>query len=354
MAVELRSSKKVIFLIREIEHQITGSKLPYNGQDLAILFCNIREVNLTVNERANLAIRECIIFWRKARMPTKSLPDCMRKLVNVYQVWRDLQKNAKKLQDVFKRRQQEFVSNSDNLFGIAHADALQLMKIEDRMLLQRQREPGRPRHLGGVNKKRTDKEERARLRVVKEENRRIKYVCASKSSASYEPLQEDSSSTSIENIESEDFPTRIESSEPGTSKSVARKDFITPKLVAALDGCRLSKRDSVFIPEATLDALRCNIDEFPISKSSVQNIGTEKWKERVENIKIDFQNEVPDVVTLHWDGKLLPALSARKSKEERLPIVISYGLKKQLIAVPRLDNSTGKEQTHAVWKAILD
>ncbi|GBM42866.1 hypothetical protein AVEN_83402-1 [Araneus ventricosus] len=61
-------------------------------------------------------------------------------------------------------------------------------------------------------------------------------------------------------------------------------------------------------------------------------------------MKIDFQNEVQDVVTVHWDGKLLPALSARKSKEERLPIVISYGLKKQLIAVPRLDNSTSKEQ----------
>ncbi|GBL91888.1 hypothetical protein AVEN_172798-1 [Araneus ventricosus] len=92
----------------------------------------------------------------------------MRKLVNVYQVWRDLQENAKKLQDVFKRRQQEFLSNLDNLFDIAHADALQLMKIEeDRLFLQRQREPGRPGHLGGVDKKRTDKEERARLRVVK-------------------------------------------------------------------------------------------------------------------------------------------------------------------------------------------
>ncbi|GBM90477.1 hypothetical protein AVEN_75854-1 [Araneus ventricosus] len=82
-------------------------------------------------------------------------------------------------------------------------------------------------------------------------------------------------------------------------------------------------RDYLFILEATIDALGCNIDEFPI-------------------------------MTLHWNGKLLPALSARKSKEERLPIVISYGLKEQLIALPRLDNSTGKEQTQAVWKAILD
>ncbi|GBN41215.1 hypothetical protein AVEN_140284-1 [Araneus ventricosus] len=132
------------------------------------------------------------------------------------------------------------------------------------------------------------------------------------------------------------------------------KDFITPKLVAALDRCQLSMGDSEFVLEATIYELGCNIDEFLISKSSIQRIRTEKRKEPMENIKIAFQNEVPDVVTLHWDGKLLPALSARKSKEERLPIVISYGLKKQLIAVPRLDNSTGKEQAQAVWKAIID
>ncbi|GBN52707.1 hypothetical protein AVEN_247905-1 [Araneus ventricosus] len=220
------------------------------------------------------------------------------------------------------------------------------------MLLQREREPSRPGHLGGVDKKLTGIEERTRLRVVKEENRRIKYVSASKSSVSYEPLQENSSSNSSENINSEDFPTLVVSSEPGTSKSVMRKDFITPKLVAALDRCQLSMGDSVFVLEATIDALGCNIDEFPISKSSIQRIRTEKRKERAENIKIDFQNEVPDVMTLHWDGRLLPALSAPKL-EEHLPIVISYGLKKLLIAVPRLDNSTGKEQAQAVWKAIL-
>ncbi|GBN47395.1 hypothetical protein AVEN_41535-1 [Araneus ventricosus] len=163
------------------------------------------------------------------------------------------------------------------------------------------RDPARPGHLGGVDKKLTDKEERARLRAVSEENRRIKYVSASTSSASYEPLQEYSSSNYSKNMDSGDFPTLIESSKPGTNKSVMMKDFTTPKLVVALDRC-----------------------------------------------------QVPDVVALHSDGKLLPALSARKSKEERLPIVISYEFKEQLIAVPRLDNSTRKEQAQAFWKAILD
>ncbi|GBL76127.1 hypothetical protein AVEN_234418-1 [Araneus ventricosus] len=229
--------------------------------------------------------------------------------------------------------------NSALFFGL-------ICPLDKTVMYKRQREPGRPGHLGGVDKKLTNKEERVRLQVAKEENRRIK--CFRFNILGIIPLQEDSSSNSSENIDSEDLPTLIESSEPGTSKSVMRKDFISPKLVAALNRCQLSMRDSVFILEVTIDALGCNIDKFPISKSSIQRIRTGKRKERAENIKIDFQNEVPDIVTLHWGGKLLPALSARKSKEERLSIVISYGLKEQLIAVPSPDNSTGKEQAQAV------
>lgn len=85
-----------MYLIGGVNHQITGSKLPCNRQVLAVLFYNIRVVNLTVNASANLAIRECIIYWEKARIPTKAFPNCVKKLVQLYQSWRNLQKNAKK------------------------------------------------------------------------------------------------------------------------------------------------------------------------------------------------------------------------------------------------------------------
>ena len=124
-------------------------------------------------------------------------------------------------------------------------------------------------------------------------------------------------------------------------------------LVAALDRCQLNVGDSAFILEATIDALGFNFNEFPINKSSIQRIRTGKWKECAENIKIDFQNEVPYVVTLHWNGKLLPALSTQKSKEESLPIIISYTFKEQLTAVPRLDSSISSEQMQVIWKAII-
>lgn len=59
MSEELRSSKKDIFLIGDVKHQITGSKLP---SQCTLLSYNIWEVHFSANENANLTIRECIIY----------------------------------------------------------------------------------------------------------------------------------------------------------------------------------------------------------------------------------------------------------------------------------------------------
>ena len=97
MSVELRSSKKDnIYLIGNVCHQITGSKLPSNRQVLTVLFYNIREVKLTKRESANLVIRECVVFWEKARIPTKHFCDCVKTLIKLHELWRDLQKTAKR------------------------------------------------------------------------------------------------------------------------------------------------------------------------------------------------------------------------------------------------------------------
>ncbi|KAI8038115.1 hypothetical protein M5D96_009156 [Drosophila gunungcola] len=62
---------------------------------LSVLFYNIRQVKLTLSESANLVTREFLIFWEKARIPTRALPNCVKKLIDLYQAWRELQKNCK-------------------------------------------------------------------------------------------------------------------------------------------------------------------------------------------------------------------------------------------------------------------
>ncbi|KAL4702990.1 hypothetical protein ACJJTC_008768 [Scirpophaga incertulas] len=93
--------------------------------------------------------------------------------------------------------------------------------------------------------------------------------------------------------------------------------------------CQLSLRNSVYIIEATIEALGHNTDEIPKSKYC-------------------------NCPVLNWDGKLLLALDVRKSKEERLPIVILYVNKEQLIDVSKLDNSSGSGKAQAVWNVIVD
>ncbi|GBM04206.1 hypothetical protein AVEN_41026-2-1, partial [Araneus ventricosus] len=77
-----------------------------------------------------------------------------------------------------------------------------------------------------------------------------------------------------------------------------------------------------------------------------------KRKESAESIKVAFQNDIPQILTVHWDGKLLPALNVRDATEERLSIIVSFSDREQLIGVPKLQNETGKEQAHAVWIAL--
>lgn len=133
-----------------------------------------------------------------------------------------------------------------------------------------------------------------------------------------------------------------------------RKNFITPKLVATLDRCKLSTRDAVYIIDATAEALGHNTTDLVINKTSINRVRRTNRKEHAEAIKLAFKNTTPAFLTVHWDGKLLPALNVRYSKEERLPIVASFGDCEQLLAVPKLKNSTGREQANAVYNALID
>jgi len=355
MSVTLRSDKENIFLIGLPSHQITGAKLPSNRQVLSVLFYNIRQVKLTLSESANLVTRECLIFWEKARIPTRALPNCVKKLIDLYHAWRELQKNCKKTLATFKDREKNFKISLDNLFDIAHADALKIIKIEeDKLFLNKQREPGRPGYLAGVDKKLTEKEERVRQRRLDDEERKLRQMelLAVASTSTTQNLEHSEDSDGEQILYSEiSLPVVLGSK---TSSKRGRKKLITPKLVAALDRCQLSIRDSVYILHAVVEALGLSSDDFPINKSSIQRIRTQMRKSRAEAIKTDFQNNVPDVVTVHWDGKLLPGLNVRVSKEERLPIIVSFDDKEQLLAVPKLESSSGKHQSKAVSTALCD
>lgn len=119
-----------------------------------------------------------------------------------------------------------------------------------------------------------------------------------------------------------------------------------------MDRCKLSVRESVYIIQATAEALGHNVDGLVINKSSIHRCRDALRVERANKIKTKFQNSPPSYITVHWDGKILPMLNVRDSGIDRLPIVITSKNVDLLIGVPKLEKSTGQEQANAIYRVL--
>ena len=56
---------------------------------------------------------------------------------------------------------------------------------------------------------------------------------------------------------------------------------------------------------------------------------------------------------MHWDGKLLSAVTGKQTVD-RLPMILSNGDAEQLLGVPVLQSGTGKEQAPAVCGILVE
>ncbi|GBM92099.1 hypothetical protein AVEN_96542-1 [Araneus ventricosus] len=161
-------------------------------------------------------------------------------------------------------------SNLKNLYDIAHADAFQLIKIEeDKVFLLRQREPGRVGFLGVIDKKLSEKQEKVLEKKEIKEKRREKntFLAFTSSAASYVSSSNESIKELFTCDESNDSDISCHFPENTQNQDVLKrgtKNFITPKLVASLDRYQLSVRDSVDIIHAVVKALGHNTEEFII------------------------------------------------------------------------------------------
>lgn len=164
-------TKDKIFIVGYPAHQITGCKLPSNRQVLATLFYNLRTVKLNLKESARITVQEVYIFWAKARIPTKYEKDAITKLEKLHLEWRNIQKDKNKTSEAAKKKIKEFASKLDDLFDVAHQDALTTMKSkEDKEFLLKQRQKGRPGSMLGVDLKLTQAEERKQQKELAKMN----------------------------------------------------------------------------------------------------------------------------------------------------------------------------------------
>ena len=125
--------------------QILGSKLPSKKDVLSVLYFNMRTVGLNLYDSASLVIDEVLVFWKKARIPHQNRSNCITKLKKLYNDLRHLEKSKSRNNALQRQRENEFREDLNDLFDIATANALSVIKTaEDRDFLLLQRKKGRP------------------------------------------------------------------------------------------------------------------------------------------------------------------------------------------------------------------
>ncbi|GBN32614.1 hypothetical protein AVEN_135919-1 [Araneus ventricosus] len=154
MATKSTRSKTDIYLLGSTITELTGSKLPSIGMALGLFLHHHIELNKTIRESSTTTIEEITKLWQKARIPVQELRNCQSKLEKLFEQWRLLKKNKNRNTLTQKSKEGEFVSKLNNIFDIAHATALNMIKIsQDKEFLLAQCEKGRRGSTLGVDKR---------------------------------------------------------------------------------------------------------------------------------------------------------------------------------------------------------
>lgn len=98
-------------------------------------------------------------------------------------------------------------------------------------------------------------------------------------------------------------------------------DFITTKVAAALDKCKVSSRNVVHLVGVFAEAFNIDRDSLVLNKSSIHEKRKKKREERARIIKELVKKNHFQHLTLHWDSKQFP--SAAQKIVPKLAVVVS-------------------------------
>lgn len=169
--IELTSNE---YLVGDLIHQICSPKLPSNKEVLSVLLHN--KLSNKHKESVKLVVEEVMVFWRKSRIPTKSIQRCEAQVEKLFAVWKKLRKNQKRDSKTQKCHEKDFCEKFNDLFDISHANALKIMKIPiDRDFLLQQRQKGRPGHMVDIPDNIVKSYEKRLIRADQERKRKEKW-----------------------------------------------------------------------------------------------------------------------------------------------------------------------------------
>ena len=153
-------SSTVMWLIGPTTDVILGSKLPSVKQALCRFFHQHSRNKDTIHSSAVCVSQEVISFWAKARIPVRAEQHVVKKLEKIIDRYQKLRKNKKRKNVTQQRQETNFLNEIEQLFDIAHDNAMNMLTIEeDKQFLTAQR-AGRQGCMSAVDCKLSRKEQK--------------------------------------------------------------------------------------------------------------------------------------------------------------------------------------------------
>ncbi|CAH0563114.1 unnamed protein product [Brassicogethes aeneus] len=130
-------------------------------------------------------------------------------------------------------------------------------------------------------------------------------------------------------------------------------NILTEHVVATLDNCKISYRNSVRIISAVAMALGVDSDSLILNKTSFNERRSKIRRDAAEWMKKLFGETEVGAAVVHWDGKLIPdGLSCKKV--DRVPIIIRSKTVEKILNVPALPDGKGVTQAQEIFKSVQE
>ena len=350
-------SETDIWLIGQLSDTLISTKLPSKKEVMALFYHYKQVTNKTVREAAHSTANDVLAVWAKAHIPTRLKKHVVNKIQCLFKEYDNLKRNKEnkaKRSETLKKKEEEWKVGLDVLFDIAHANAMEMIRIqEDREFLLAQREPGRRGKMGSVDKvleiKRASSQKRKEYHDIRIEKERQERTTREKKVTLESSSDSDTDSKKgqeIKDPETED----IKPSTSAKRQKRGRVYILDDKMSACLDVAKVSDRSAALLLVPTLQHLGHDPAEYNVNRSSIRRDRMKRRQAIAENLRQEFKPSVP--LTIHWDGKLLEDICSRQIVD-RLPILVSGAGVDQLLGVPKLASGTGQASAAAVFEAAV-
>lgn len=343
-----------VWLVGGTDDHFRTSKLPSRGEVLRVLFHHHIGDKRSLKDSIDKTSSMLLPIWEMARIPTKTPAHVIEHLRKLHAEWQGLKKNINRKTTTDLSNQKAFQESMEDLFDIAHRDAMSLITIEeDRLFLEAQREKGRRGTMVGVDRSLTLKEERIMKRKAAAAKYALKLSAASTPSVTAAVVAGDGELLSDTDNDSSTLLSEPEAGPSTPKKKMTTRrgtmNVITPEVAAALDRTNTSDRKAVHILSAMASTgqLKQDVEELIISRSAIRRARMKHRELLTSEIKASFDPAVPLIV--HWDGKIMEDFTGPgRERVDRLPILVSGQNLVKLLSVPKLNDGTAVTMSNAV------